>query len=467
MPAPDYAVNSKNSTFGNWWNKLVALIALANFVLVLFNISYIPLRTIYLRYFPAIVSLYDPVKGIEVNPRTNHYLETVDIFVQKRLQLGKPEDYPTEILASLHQQSNELLADNPFLVSNKFGTFAKLKRRMRNFVNQLSAEQAFTIFWSSEYLEQVGWENALDFFNRRIRFLLSTSYLRDVDENGQVVDNFWRIDICFIIFFAVDFLTRTFWISLHQKDLTWSDAMLRRWYEGLLVIPKWRGLRAIPVSVRLHRSGLINLEKILAQATYDPAVYLADRVSTFLMVRLINQTKDAVERGDVARTLLSPEDTYIQVRNINKIEAIADRLLQISIYKVLPEIQPELEELLHHSLKGAIANSEFYQLLQRIPGVETLPTEILEQLANYLAQAVLEVLVNSYSDQEGKKIMERLTLEFQQKLRLELQDNETQQELQSLLAALLEELKINYVQGADKHDPEATMTEAEKLRQQV
>jgi hypothetical protein len=211
---------------------------------------------------------------------------------------------------------------------------------------------------------------------------------------------------------------------------------------------------------------LINLERILAEMTHEPAAYLADRVSVFLMVRLLNQTKDAVIGGEFARMLLQSGD-YIQVSDINKIDKIADRLLQISIYKVLPQVQPEIEDLLHYSLKGAIANSEFYQLLKQIPGFEVLPAEVIEQLANYISQSLLEILVNSYSDMEGKRLLEQLTGDFQQKLRLELQDEATQQELQSLLADLLEELKINYIQESNDRDPEATLTEAEQLRQNL
>lgn len=456
---------SLRGSIGKQWNRFVAIVALANLLLIMFNISYIPLRNIYLRYFPAVVALYDPVKGIQVHPETKRYLETVDTLAKELFQEGVQTEETATILASLRQQSDRLLAENPFLVSNKFGTFAKLKRRMRDFVNRPSASEAFAVFWSQEYLEQVGWPEALDFFNQKIRFWLSTSYLRDVDENGQVIDEFWRIDIFFIVFFAVNFLIRTFWRSL-QKKLSWSDVMLRRWYEGLLLLPKWRLLRVIPVSVYLHRSGLINLERILAEMTHEPAAYLADRVSVFLMVRLLNQTKDAVASGEMARMLLQSGD-YIQVSDVNKFDKITDRLLQISIYKVLPQVQPEIEDLLHYSLKGAIADSEFYQLLQQIPGFEVLPAEVIEQLANYLSQSLLEILVNSYSDLEGKKLLEQLTGDFQQKLRLELQDEATQQELQSLLADLLEELKINYIQESNDRDPEATLTEAEQLRQNL
>ncbi|NES72630.1 MAG: hypothetical protein F6K24_49270, partial [Okeania sp. SIO2D1] len=62
----------------NWWHKLVAIIALVNFALVLFNATYVPFRDFYFREIPPLVHLYDRVKGIEPHPDTQHYLETVE-----------------------------------------------------------------------------------------------------------------------------------------------------------------------------------------------------------------------------------------------------------------------------------------------------------------------------------------------------------------------------------------------------
>lgn len=61
-----------------WWSKLIAIAAVINFALVLFNLSYIPLRDFYLRQLPGLVTVVDPLKGIEPHPFTQRYLRTVD-----------------------------------------------------------------------------------------------------------------------------------------------------------------------------------------------------------------------------------------------------------------------------------------------------------------------------------------------------------------------------------------------------
>lgn len=291
----------------NWWKNLIAVVAVINLVLVLFNLSYIPLRDVYLKHIPA-VTVYDSVKSIEPHPVTQRYLNTVDFLETHLQESGLQANSTTALFANLRQQSIDILTENPFLTANKFSTFATLNRRMEYHMDILSAKEAITQFWSQDYFNRVGSEEALSFFDSKIRPLFEVNYYRVVDENGQFVDRFWLIDIGFVIFFSLEFLVRTFWVSRQESNISWWDVILRNWYDGLFLLPKWQWLRVIPVAVKLHKSSYINTERILTQVTYEPVAYLANKVSMFLMVRLINQTQDAVESGDVARYLLQPKD---------------------------------------------------------------------------------------------------------------------------------------------------------------
>lgn len=450
----------------NWLAKVIALIALVNFLLVLFNLSYIHLRDFYFQKLPAVVQIYDPWKKIEAHPDTTHYLQTVDLLTEQINEQGLEAPLTEELFAELRQESVDLLTENPFLINNKLGTLAKLEGRMEYRLNTLSTKEAFNRFWTSEYFAQVSPSEALTFFDSKIRPLLELNYFRNIDENGQFIDEFWKIDIFFNIFFAIEFFTKTLWNSTNQRGISWLDVMLRRWYDILMFVPILRWSRIISVAVRLHQSGLINLQRIISQLTHEPVAYFAERASMFLMVRLINQTQEAVETGEATRALLSPGN-YVQLGEIDKIDAITDRILDLAIYKVLPQVQPDVEALLRHSLKGTFQQSDFYQSLTSIPGLAILPADAAEQLADYLAESAYEVMINSYSDIEGRELFENLTEHFKQTLRRELQDKSTQSELQSLLSQLLEELKINYIQGSTKKDPEATLSEAEEMRSSV
>jgi hypothetical protein len=459
------------------WNKIVAIITLVNLLLGLFNLSYVPLRDIYIEQIPTLVSVYDPVKGIEPHPDTQHYLQTVDRLTQQLQQASAPkQNYSAsansssasqtgaiaQTLSDLRQQSASLIDENPFLVANKFGTFATLKRRMRQFMNAESAKEAFFLFWSQDYLTQADWQPSLSFFDREIRPLMARNYFRYTSETGQFVDRFWQIDAYFIAFFILEFLGRTLIISRRQASVSWIDAMLRRWYDCFLFIPTWRWLRAIPVAVRLHQSGLVNMERALAQVTHEPAAYLADRVSEYVMVRLVNQTQTSISEGGIVQ-LLNQSGDYIRVSATNKVDAISDRLLQLTIYNILPQVQPHLKALLRHSLEESFKQFEVYQNLQSIPAVQALPNEAIEQLSTYLSQTLADVLAASYSDIEGRKLLDHLTDEIRATLRQELQQEATQQELQQLLVDLLEELKLNYIQRSPDYDPESMLTEVNHL----
>ncbi|MBW4649669.1 MAG: hypothetical protein KME06_13400 [Kastovskya adunca ATA6-11-RM4] len=445
-----------------WWEKLIALIAVVNLVLVLFSLSYVPLRDLYLQELPGVVRVVDPIKGIEPNPVTEEYLETVDVLERQLTQVGVEAPATEAILAELREDSEAMMDENPFLVAAKFGTFATIQRLMRHHLGTETARAAFERFWSAEYLLTSDWVQELSFFDHQIRPLIATNYYRSVDDYGRFIDEFWRIDIFFVSFFAIEFLVRSFFVSLRHSGVTWFDAMWRRWYDVFLFLPFWRGLRVLPVVVRLYQAGLLNLERVLAQIIHEPSTLLADRVSTFVAVRLINQAQDSLETGRVAQALLYPRD-YLTVNEVNEVEVVTDRLLQLTIYKVLPKVQPNLEALMHHSLEEAFRQSDLYRTLQRIPGIANASGDVIEQLATSLAQASVGVLASSYSDEKGRKIFEDLTKNFSEALRLELRDGETLQELQSLLSDFLEEVKLNYVIRATKEDPETTMEEVAQL----
>ena len=453
----------KTLTWQSLGNKFIAIIALINLLIALFDLSYLPLRDFYFQQLTPITYLYDPVKSISPHPDIEHYLQTVNLLAEEIEAKGIQTNTTFRLFSDLRQQSNYLLTENPFLAANKFSTFAKLQHRMRRHLDTPTAEAAFDRFWSQEYFLQIGADTTLTYFEHKIQPLLESNYLRDVGRNGQFVDYFWRIDLYFIIFFAIEFLARTFWHSSRQANLNWRQAMLRSWYYVLMLLPIWRWLRIIPVTVRLHKSRLIDLETILAEMTYEPAAYLANRVSNFLMVRLINQTQEAVSSGEAARLLLTPEPS-VPVTQASKFDAIVDRLLQLSIYQVLPELQPEVEALLRHILQGAFQDSDFYKGLTKIPGMEMLPAELTENLADFLAQGTYELIASAYSDLEGKVLFERLTTNFKLVLSRQLAVPGVQSELQGLLTELLEEVKLNYVKTSAAEEPEKTLAEAEQIR---
>jgi hypothetical protein len=249
-----------NRSTALWFERIVALIALVNLLLVLFDADYIRFRDTYLRLFPGFTTWYGATfKGIEPERTTTAYLETFTALEKQIAQTGLTSIKAETLLQELREQSVTIIDENPFQSANKSGTLEKIKNTMRERMETDSAKPAFEQFWSREYLNRQGWAKESRFFNDNIVPLFQKNYFRSIGENGLPTDYFWRIDNWFILFFALEFLARTFYISRRYKNYTWLDAVLLRWYDLFLLLPFWRWLRIIPVTIRLNQSQLINL----------------------------------------------------------------------------------------------------------------------------------------------------------------------------------------------------------------
>jgi hypothetical protein len=137
------------------------------------------------------------------------------------------------------------------------------------------------------------------------------------------------------------------------------------------------------------------------------------------------------------------------------------------VYEVLPKVQPDLEVLLHHSIKTALNQSSIYQQLQNVPGLSQLPNQLTEKLVTDISDASYTTLANLLKDPVVAEHSNRLIQNFSEALRTELEKPQNLQEFQSLVVDMLEEIKINYVKGIAEGGVEKSLEEAEQLRQIV
>ncbi len=452
---------------GKWWREGVAILMVINMIWVGFDLSYISFRSFYLQHLPALTQIYDPIKGIQPHPDTQSYLQTAEQAIEQIEQEGVNAQATQDLLKDLQQQSQELFEQDPFIAANKPEIFAQLNQRLTNYIDIKTPAAAFQTFWSTEYLSHHDLQRALEFFSRQIEPLLSLNYLRRLDEYGFFIDRFWIIDAGFIVIFTLALIFYYLQLNSRRPDAALGDILLRRWYDWFLVLPFLRWLRVIPTVVWLHQTKVIDLERILSQLTREPAAYLADRVSMFALVRLVNQLKDSVDKGDLGSLMGASTSDYRSVGEEDKLDLILDRLIQLTLFRVMPHIQPDLEGLLRHNLNRAVKKSEIYQQLGEIPGLQIFPDDVVDQLADQLVQSTYDVLSDSYADEQGKVLLDQLSKELRRSIRQELQQEISQSTLRPLLADLLEEIKINYIQRSAVSDPEAVLLEADQLHQTV
>jgi hypothetical protein len=438
-----------------WLERTLALLVLINFGLVLFDFSYIPWRNLYFRYLNPVTKVYDPIKGIEPHRETAQYLATVDRLKKQTQAQGWQSAAVTAIVQDLGAQSTRMIETNPFQLVGKTGALEKIKNRMRVHMRQESARGAFQAFWNVERLQQTGAERELAYFDRQIRPLIDINYFRETGEDGDFVDNFWWVDLGFVVIFAIDLGRRCLILRRRWPNTTWRQAIFSRWYDLFLLLPWFRLLRIVPLTIRWHQAALINLSAVQHQLNSLVVSELADELTQVVVTQVLGQAQGSIKNGAASKLVIDRlQRSYIDLNNINEVEAIAQIILEIAIYRVLPKIQPDLEEIANHLLQKALIDSPAFQNLKVIPGFAVAPQQLTEQLVRQISDALYIGLTKAISDPQNGKLSRRLAENFTAALGAELQKGHTVAKLESLLADLLEEIKVSYVHAEDSSRPE-------------
>ncbi|HBW57981.1 MAG TPA: hypothetical protein DEF27_09330 [Oscillatoriales bacterium UBA8482] len=452
----------------------MAVVATLNYGLVLFDLSYTDLRDYYFNYTPAVTQVYDPIKGIEPHQTTEKYLDTIEQLKVTVAETSLYSPETEEILGKLRNQRQEIINENPFAIAEKSGTLERIKNRMREHIKNPnnSAKESFNIFWSSSYFKQNGYDQQIKWFDKNIRPLVATNYYRSLSENGKFTRTFWKVDLPFTIIFVLEFLARTYLISRRYSKVTWFDAMLWRWYDMFLFLPVFRLLRIIPVTIRLNQVNFISLEPIRIQITRGFVAAIARELTEFVVIEVIQQIQGEIRRGDIFKQLfLNQNKPYLDINNINEIEAIANHLIQIIVDKVIPKLELDIEALLRYNIEQVIEQSPVIQQFKTIPGLQQIPQQIQERMITELSklaregpQEAYQTVTKAMNDPVGTKLSNQLVKNFNKIPGEELQKEQGLEEIQTLLVDFLEEFKINYIQQVDESNFEQVLAQLQQQK---
>lgn len=448
---------------GRWFERIMALLALANLVLVAYDTSYIRFRDAYLELLPQLTQWYGAtVKGIEPERSTTEYLATVAELENQVAETGLQSSEAQALLQELQAHSVALIDENPFQIANKSGTLERIKSKLRSHLNTESSKDAFRQFWSRSHLSQQGWSEEIAFFNQEIKPLMETNFYRGIAFDGGPIDGFWKIDLWFIAIFAVELLARSFYLSRRYKNVTWLDAILWRWYDLLLLVPfsaiRMPALaltRVVPVLIRLNQAQLVDLEPLRNRVNRFLISQVAIELTEVVILRLIDQVQNSIRRGDAAHWILetSARYRYIDLNGVNELEVIAQRLSTVLVEEVMPQIKPEVDALLDHSITRALDQAPGYRNFRQLPGVSTVSEQITQQIAGQVTANIYQALRNTAKDEAGSKLLQALIGKLTDTLRTEMKQTEgAVEELESMTVALLEEVKLNYVKRLASED---------------
>ncbi|PSB02170.1 hypothetical protein [Merismopedia glauca] len=441
-----------------WLDRALVTLALLNLGLVFFDLSYIPWRRYYFGYTPIITKIYDPVKGIEPNQKTQSYINKVKELKVAILKSGLTSETSQKLFQELQVSSQQMLDADPFSIAQKTGMLDKIKNRMRQHMNRQSATVAFTKFWDAENFQAKSWQSEISFYETQIQPLIIANYFRNTDSDDEFVDRFFWIDLIFIAIFATDIIIRIYSIRRHL-EITWFEAMRSRWYDLFLLLPFWQWLRIIPVIIRLHQSEFIDLSPIQKEIDRYIVRSLAETVTREVVIQILNQIQSQIKQvniGEIIKDSLKKE--YVDLNNVNEIKVISGLIFQIMIEDILPKLQPQIQALVQYNIQKIIFQMPPYQALAQIPGIGKLPGQLANQIIQETSGNAYQLILKNLKDPVGIKLSEELIDTLSAAIAEELQKKHTWHNIQILLGDMIEEIKINYIHNL-------STTEIENLRQ--
>ena len=189
--------------FWRRWDKALALIAAANLAWVVFDVTYVPLRSFWLQrtlyplptvglgiplpLLPDITPIYDPVKGIEPHRDTKAYIHHFKELEKVAQKQGIHSPAARQLRLERVVRNSQLIDENPFVGSGNAGTLEKLKNRLRARAGRDSPKQAAAHLLGDSYLSSNNWEQELAFWKRSILPLAATNYWRGINENLSLI----------------------------------------------------------------------------------------------------------------------------------------------------------------------------------------------------------------------------------------------------------------------------------------
>ena len=164
------------------WERAVALWATVNLALVVFDITYLPLRNFWklrqltvlppvpgltaeplvleLGFIPAeLTEWVDPLKGIEPHRETQEWLRAFDQLDASMAagQASEPGPEQRRLLRRQTELTQELIDTDPFAATGASGTLERIKNRMRDRTGLESSKQSSALLFSTGWLEDHPW----------------------------------------------------------------------------------------------------------------------------------------------------------------------------------------------------------------------------------------------------------------------------------------------------------------------
>ncbi len=399
-------------------------LAVVHLLFLLFDTTYLPLRSTYLTWAPGITRAYDPMKGIEPHRFTQHYLASAEQYFAACPRVTSRQR------STMQSLSNQMVEENPFARARLSGLLEQIKEKIRIHTTITnSSKQAFNFYWKNACNPS---EQA--FYVNEIKPLIALNYWRRTGTNGHPVDYFLYMDLFFVSLYLLEFLVS--WIlairrlGKEQKFLY----PLYHWYDIVSCIPlqQFRLLRLLRIGVifyRMVRSDYIRLRNsgiYRALVRYQGIIMeeISDQVALNILNNIQAKTRLGTNRDLLEETLSSHRQ---EIRDV-----IVSNLQTLEL-PTLQTRQPEIVVQIAQVIMDSIEATDDYKNLVRLP----LVRPVVEQLVNEHKIAVLtEQAMDAFLD----NWQERLQSEQMQSLLRDLIDDLLDQAIRLSLNGRIQDL---------------------------
>ena len=447
------------------WDIFIFAISIFNLFLIFFDFTYLSFRPFYYKNVHQITSWYDTYLGIEPHPITNKYHNLVT-----NLKYAKTDKEALDIQEKIYSLSEKMINNNPFEKSGLLGNFAlieqKIKRKFESETNlKANIYNVYTKiyknvnfnnvdfnnlelnllllkwFWSGETKEQIK-QNTL-FYQQNLKFLFNSNYIRHYDINGNLVNEFYKIDLPFYFLFLTEFFI--YWyISIRRKKYAfWFLFPLYRWYDVLSLIPSYyfrffRVFRVISLftRVRSHQFSYLGND-ILSNAIVKYTNIIKDELSNMVSLRILNEFQGEIKKG-------KSEGLYV----VEPLQKHREELKQI-FFNVLQNIleNDDIKEQIRLTLEKSLVDSA-----SKVGTLKIIPNFVKQNLTKQIGlsifDSITEVLLH-LTDNKDEKMVKLMNSLFDE-LIFNLKNEQLNKVFHEILYGIIEKIKKNVYEKKDE-----------------
>jgi hypothetical protein len=426
------------------WDLFMVYLAVINLTLLVFDFTYLWLRPVYFNHLPVVTRIYDPVKGIEPHPLTEAY-STEAAALAEELAAGRS---PTSLETRLHELrrlSAEMVERNPFERSGQFRNSVKIVAGMGRFLEdqgigprtaEATALEVFDRFWSLEPGPD-RLRPRSEYFEANIQPLLRINFYRAFDLDGGLVDNYWWIDLPFLLIFAADFFGG--WVvSLRRGDYRkWYFYPIFRWYDLLGIVPFkqfriFRLFRIASIYVRLHRSEHTWIgDDIVSRTVRYFANIISEEISDMVALRILNETQEELAGGSHRKIIREVAEAHRE----GLAEQLANQLRGVLNNEA---VRAEARRFLSANLEQSVESAE---ALRRLPVPDALLRPVVKATGQVIFDAFADTLAATLASPKGHEAVRSMARDAVDGLVSEITEGELEELVREVSIQVIEHMK--------------------------